>query len=738
MAANSSLLRSLKNYSLAGACASLLLLLIEWTDLNIQLTPVFRTPVERLTFTAYLSLDVVVGALIGLLVGLFALVGGKVVSLIESKLTRGRLLTTRTRFLSLLITGMLASILLSLQPQLRGYVSGLIIEAQKLPYIYGKLLPLEFYLIPVIIFGLLGACWVVLSATHYSEKSRAAKIGFPLLMLALMGAAYYIDSRDQVQLYEYTLHRSMFLLAQGAAMAFLASIYCSVELVRQRISSTAFAVKIALTILLLCSVTFTFIHFGRNQNLKTQLFTRTTQAKQHFKLAQWVLDLDRDGYSSLLGGGDADDTRADINPAQKEIPGDGIDNNQIGGDLTLEEVSAWFRERRVLHGLASPVAHHLNVVFVFIDATRADHFGAYGYSRNTTPNLDKLAAKSILFENGFSPAANTFESAARFMKSSYWDAQVESWTEVLTRSGYDTILFPERRRSMLERYVKGARVAPNSEGKYLKESIDVAIQTLSEARSDHPFCAYIYAVEPHMPYAPHKQFNFGNSLTDLYDGELAFTDHHLGRFLDWMEQSGHMKDTMIVVMADHGESLGERAVYRHSSQLYNEQTHVPIIIYVPDLSPGRVPDYVTTIDLGTTVLDAAGIACPEQYTGVTLLPLMRGEPFTHPSLFAEQTLREKEFPNLRPDQYPQPELKKYMVLTREGYKLIYNREYQTFELFDLKADPGELNNLYDYLPELAQNLKQELGRFIDIVTVLRPANADESKYHFGDRSDSTE
>jgi len=67
----------------------------------------------------------------------------------------------------------------------------------------------------------------------------------------------------------------------------------------------------------------------------------------------------------------------------------------------------------------------------------------------------------------------------------------------------------------------------------------------------------------------------------------------------------------------------------------------------------------------------------------------------------------------------------------DGYKLLYNRNYQIFELFDLKRDPRELNNLYDYMPDLAADLKRQLGLFIDIVNVNRPRNADEAKYYFG-------
>src|SRR6185436_6150383 len=124
----------------------------------------------------------------------------------------------------------------------------------------------------------------------------------------------------------------------------------------QRSVFTSRRLGLTAVIVILAGVAFTFVCFGRNQNLKAQLFTRTTQAKQLFRLAQWALDFDRDGYSALLGGGDADDRRADINPGRKEIPGDGIDNNQIGGDLTAEAQAEWFQNLQALHGSADPSA----------------------------------------------------------------------------------------------------------------------------------------------------------------------------------------------------------------------------------------------------------------------------------------------------------------------------------------------------------------------------------------------
>src|SRR6185369_10532950 len=125
-------------YALTGAAASCALTLIEWIDINIQLTPVFRNSTERLILTAYLGLNLLVGASIGLLVGLFALVCGSIVRALADLLSNGKSTSRRDRFVALLLVGLLAAFLLSLQPQIHSYVSGLTIEAQKLPYIYGK------------------------------------------------------------------------------------------------------------------------------------------------------------------------------------------------------------------------------------------------------------------------------------------------------------------------------------------------------------------------------------------------------------------------------------------------------------------------------------------------------------------------------------------------------------------------------------------------------------------------
>jgi arylsulfatase A-like enzyme len=578
------------------------------------------------------------------------------------------------------------------------------------------------YLVVMALF--IGCSMVWMLARKSPSWPAAIRLAWLSTLSVIIGLAYYVDSRIEVQQYEYSMHRAMFLLDLTLAMALAASVYLSTS--RPRFFK---GLSIVAAIIIFAGVAFTFARFDKNQNLKTQVFYRTTQAKQHFKLAQWALDYDRDGYSPYLGGGDADDSRPDINPGAVENAGDGVDNNCLGGDLTEEGMRNWQAQFAGLHAAGGPPATRLNVIYFFIDTLRDDHLGAYSYARNTSPNIDRLAARSSVFENAYTPSPYTYEAAPKFMQSTYWDARSESWTEVMARNGYKTILFP-RRLSMLLRHVKGMEEIVDASRKGLKQTIDAAIDVLGNTPADRPFCAYIYSSDPHRPYRRHEGIDFGASLIDQYDGEVAYTDYHLGRLFDWMEKSGRMNDTMVVIMSDHGESFGERMVYKHNSQVYDEQMRVPMIVYVPNQEPRRISDYVSTVDLGTTILNLAGTDYGGGRAGVNLVPLMRGEPLNHPPVYGEHILVSQS-PYLDSDKMVDPESRKYMVVTQDGFKLIYNRNFYSFELYNLKEDSRELRNLYDRMPEKAAAMKRLLGQFVDVVAARRPWDADEQKFYFG-------
>ncbi|HKQ05556.1 MAG TPA: sulfatase-like hydrolase/transferase [Blastocatellia bacterium] len=734
-AANQSLplARRLLRYTLAGGVAALLLAGLEWAETSVQLTPVFASFGERLIFTAYFSMNLLSGAVIGLAVGAAFCIGLALQKKLASWIARGAIRWLHEVIAALIVCGVFA-FALNQQWYAHRFAMSLIREAEKIERLNALLLNHEratsyLILLAFVIFAA-SLSWLAHAASRFPFWLRAAY----LMALALfVGIAYTLDVRTEPLLYEHSFHQLMFVLATAAGMALVATAYSTsprLQSVWPRLRpTTRRLMTITGLVIFIGALLFTFFYFDRNQNLKVQIFSRTVQAKKHFRLIQWAVDFDRDGYSAILGGGDLNDNRADINPGQLEVVSDGTDNNCIGGDLTRKELERWRRERESHYVAPQAGARRLNVIYVFIDALRPDRLGAYGHTRNTSPNLDKLAARGTVFENAYTPAPNTFEALPKFMQSSYWDAQLPTWTEVLAQNNYNAILFPRRIVTLL-RHVRGMTVAPHSADGTFAGSVDTAIDLLSKAPADRPFAAYLYATDPHRPYRVHEGFDFGRNDNEHYDSEIAYDDHQLGRLFDWMEQAGRMKDTMVVIMADHGESLGERGVHKHSSQLYNEQSRIPMIIYVPDTAPRRVSAYVSSVDLGATILNAVGLDYPKDYAGVSLMPLLRGEAMAHPPIYAEQTT-EEDSPYLPPEKNLVPNGKKYMVITQDGFKLVYNRDYYAFELFDLKNDPGEVRNLYNAQPERAAEMRALLGRYIDVVQASRPADADETQYHFG-------
>ena len=730
MHAPSSFSVSTFRFGLSGLAGAFLLGLLEWIDTNIKLTPVLHSLAERLVFTTYFSMNLLGGAVIGVIAGVAFELSSRLVSPHKTTMPA----TGSARLLRKLVSGFavcaLASLLLNQQPYVFAYATALLREAEKFSSLTSFVLAYEMPLSYAVVIGLLIGCLSIAIATRASRTWKPwLGLMWILGLIAAIGIFYYVDSRVEVQLYEPSLHQSMFLANVTLSMALAATLWQRFRPLLSQWPSPKARVQRALVFAaslgIIAAIVFTFLWFDKNQNLKTQVFYRTTQAKQYFRLARWVLDFDRDGYSPFLGGGDADDHDAAISPGAGVIVGDEIDNNCIGGDLTPEALANWNAARGGLQVASNPDARRLNLIYIFIDALRSDRLGTYGYARNTSPNLDRLAARSAVFENAYTPSPFTYAALPKFMQSSYWDGHYETWTEVLARNGYKTFLFPSRISFHLERHIKGSSHVYDGAGLRLPEVVDRMVDVIQKAGQDAPFCAYLYVPDPHMPYVKHAEFDFGTSLSDLYDGEIAFTDAALGRLFDWLEKSGRISDTIVVLMADHAESLGERAVYKHSTQLYDEQAQIPMIFYVPGLAPRRVSDYVSSIDLGTTILNSVGIQPPREYIGVSLLPLMRGEPFAHPPVFGEQVYtHDARF--VPPEKYTHPASKKFMVITQDGFKLIYNRDYYSFELYNLRDDPGELNNLYDQMPEKARRLRKLVGQFVDITIVSRPPDAEET------------
>jgi len=365
-----------------------------------------------------------------------------------------------------------------------------------------------------------------------------------------------------------------------------------------------------------------------------------------------AFDRDRDGYSRFLGGGDCDDGDPTVHPGAPEIPDDGIDQNCVAGDASL---------RRNAEDIAfAPVPASLpkdaNILLITIDTTRADHLGMYGYKRPTSPSLDALAAQGTLFENGWAHAPSTRYSmpailTGRLPLDVYYDTSVPWWPGILLKAttlgealgplGFVTgaitnYTYFDRSRhfdqgfaeydndnARLHGSVTGAG-PERTRGSSSKEQTDKAIAFVEKHAAQRWFL-WVHYYDPHADYEAHAEVpSFGTDEIALYDGEIRFTDLHIGRLLAKLREKGLYDKTIIVVTGDHGEGFGEHKVFKHGYDLYAAQTKVPLIIRVPGLPPRRAKTPAGHVDLMPTLVNLAGGQPNADMMGRSLVDVLTG------------------------------------------------------------------------------------------------------------------
>jgi choline-sulfatase len=418
-----------------------------------------------------------------------------------------------------------------------------------------------------------------------------------------------------------------------------------------------------------------------------------------------VVDLDRDGYSPLLGGGDCDDWNGGIRPGAFDTPDDGVDQNCAGGDLRLARTPA---DLRFVERPAS-IPADFNVVFITVDALRADHLGAYGYARDTSPTMDALASEGTLFVNGWAHAPSTrysvpailtgrYPSQVRWDDSVWWPAlQPDNLTlaEVMKAQGLTTgaILnyhYFDRVRRMDQgfdsydndnaRLHKGSDPA-STEGSSAREQTDKAIAFV-EQHAQGRFFLWVHYYDTHYKWQHHPGGKvYGGKPMDLYDGEIRYTDDQLARLVARLRALGLYDRTIFVVTGDHGEGFGEHGIEFHGYHLYRAQTQVPFIVRVPGAPAGKVALPVGHIDLLPTLANLAGASPSPDFQGRSLLGeiLGQGTPDGDRDVYQEVTF---EGPTRR-----------YAVATRRWH-LLYNQvPDNTWELYDLAGDPEETRDV---------------------------------------------
>jgi choline-sulfatase len=362
------------------------------------------------------------------------------------------------------------------------------------------------------------------------------------------------------------------------------------------------------------------------------------------------------------------------------------------------------------------------VFLITFDTLRADHVHCYGYDQIRTPALDQLAEQGIRFTQAFTPSPITNSSHTSILTgllpSSHGvsdfgvplAAKYPTLAELLTKGGYTTAAFigavildsknlaPGLDRGF-EFYDNFPEVATTKSrwGRLERRGMEVEERAESwlNTHSAGSHFVWLHFYDPHDPYEPPPPYS--EVYKDrLYDGEIAYADSALGRFLAYLKKQGWYEGATIVVVGDHGEGLGEHHEATHGIFLYDSTTHVPLIVKLPnEREAGRtVEAQVRTTDIMPTILSLLGIAAPANLDGDSLEPFLTGLEAAPRTVFGET-----EYP-LRFGWAPLRSIRK------EGFKFI---EAPKPELYDLRADPGESHNHYEPWDGTVQKLRKSLS-----------------------------
>jgi arylsulfatase A-like enzyme/Tfp pilus assembly protein PilF len=375
----------------------------------------------------------------------------------------------------------------------------------------------------------------------------------------------------------------------------------------------------------------------------------------------------------------------------------------------------------------------LNVLLVTIDTLRADRLGCYGRREASTPALDALAARGVRFETavahvpltgpshasiltGRSPLGHGFRDNAGFVLLDSMKTAAEDFRAAGYRTAAFVSGFPLDRRFGFGRGFdvyddhlprgNDKRRTPYVE-RLADATTDAALRQFSgEAQSaaSAPFFLWVHYYDPHAPYEPPGELA-ARFRTDPYDGEVAFVDSQIARLLRELEQRGTLARTLVLVTADHGESLGEHGEGTHGLFVYDATLKVPWIMAGPGLSPGHTSKTVARgIDVLPTLLDYAGLPSRADVEGRSLRRAADGREMDDAPAYAESLYSEREF-GWAP----------LHAWRTARYKLI---EAPRPELYDLEQDAAETTNRIAAQPARVEELRTRLK-----AAMSRPAPA---------------
>ena len=398
-------------------------------------------------------------------------------------------------------------------------------------------------------------------------------------------------------------------------------------------------------------------------------------------------------------------------------------------------------------GGPAPAPDGMQIILITMDTTRADRLSCYGYEKETSPNLDAFALESTMYTQAYSSSSWTLPAHASLFTAKFptshgarYDPEgplkltaaldgPEAWNQYSAR-GLATDETTLAQMLGDEGFATGAVVSgpwlkqvfgldlgfdhwddegiDHLNGKPAAQVTDSAIEWIRDHRSNK-FLLFLNYYDPHLPYMPPIEYRdafYDGTITQqvagttigqnaLYDAEILYMDHHIGRLFENLRSMGLYDDAWIIVTADHGDLLGEHGRFGHGETLTEEEIHIPLLIKYPKAAAtGKIDGRVQITDIMPTILERLGLPIPESTQGSTLTSV------THP-IVAEV--------------YPVPFVSEngdWVALYEGDFKYLWNSKGAN-ALFNLKRDADEKENLSLSMKKRSERMRKTVQGYLD-------------------------
>jgi len=371
-------------------------------------------------------------------------------------------------------------------------------------------------------------------------------------------------------------------------------------------------------------------------------------------------------------------------------------------------------------------AEGMNLLIITLDTMRADRIGAYGYEKANTPHLDDLAKNGVIFTDCYSPVPLTLPAHCSLFTGRYplghrvrdngtffLSGTEITLAEMMKNKGYDTyaaiasfVLLAKfglkQGFSVYDDALNASELVHNFHSEITADVVYTKFKKWFKDRGEEKFFAWVHFYDPHLPYSPPEEFiRNGNDPSDLYDGEVAYTDVFVGKIIQDLKNKEVLDNTLVIIVGDHGEAFGEHQEYGHSVFCYEENLRVPLIFYYPRMFPGGsvVKNRISLVDIMPTLLKMYGMDNPPALQGKSFDKMLagrkeRGErPVYIESMYGKESMGWAPLTGIIDGSF------KYISLPEP-------------ELYDLSKDSQEENNLYSENRDVAIDLDEKLKKIM--------------------------